>query len=160
MSGQGGRWYEGSMTVEAAMVMGLTLLIIGALLEGLFAFHCRVAEHMILSEAVERNLAFDEEWAGENHVKRSAVAEDARRRLSGCFRCGHAALTLKGDRLRGWYGAVSDQTTGEMHVPGYRPEQALRLLTVIKEVGTGHDRPEGGTVSAESQSQLHDSAGN
>ena len=53
------RAFKGSVTVEASLVMSITLFVMAGLLQGVFDMHARTAEAFILAEGLEKHVFFE-----------------------------------------------------------------------------------------------------
>lgn len=119
------RWFdihmEGSVTVEAALVMSILLFFIASLLTGVFDIHTRVTGNLILQETLERYVHLEEEESA------AELESNAQRDYRGYFWCqrGSIALSESGGRLS---GIVKDKCETDITVRKFDPENFLRLL--------------------------------
>lgn len=123
---------EGSLTVEGAMVMGITLMMIGFLLIGIFDIEERVVERMLLAEALERTVCCEDGLSEEVGITSEKIAESCERKLRTCFRCGNASLSVNPGTFR-IEGMSSGKTETRMSVRKSNPEKSLRMLTAVRE---------------------------
>lgn len=120
---------EGSYTVEASLVMSLTLILIAVLLNGVFDVHCRVVGNFILQEALERCVFPASEEETEDRV-REEIQTQMQSRLRGFFACGQVKLKL-GEAGRNKNGSVGNSVFTEISVKEYEPENTMRLWAVL-----------------------------
>lgn len=115
---------EGSYTVEAALVMAVTLFLIASLLTEAFGTHSQVTGDMVLQDALEQ--------AGHREAGTTAgqIAEEAGRDLSGYFRCGDMNVEIQEGALR-IEGTVTGERGGSISVRWFDPEKFLRLLRAV-----------------------------
>ncbi len=133
------------LTVEAAMVISLILILLGELLLGIISMHGKIAGRLVLAEAVERNLFFEERAGEEEGISREAVLEEEKEKLS-LFRGAEEKELDITEGLLTICGTVSDPGAAEWQVEKYHPEAALRLLASVKSSGGS---PEGGEEEEE-----------
>lgn len=132
----------GSLTVEAAFVMGITLIAIGVLITGIFGIHERVVKEMLLSEAVERVLCVEDGLSEDAGIRDADVIEGCSGKLREYYGCGSSSLSVEAGKLR-LSGSVKGKVETGMSVPRFDPEQYLRLLTAISEAsGTAEGKVE------------------
>lgn len=121
----GRQWLlDGSVTVEAALVMSALLLFIASLLTGVFEVHARVAGNLVLQEALERYVHLEEEQ------QVSDLVNDAQLDYRGYFWCGKGSISLEdsGNRIT---GLAESSTQTSISVKKYDPENYLRLLRAV-----------------------------
>lgn len=123
---------EGSLTVEGAMVMGITLILIGSLLLGIFGIEERVAGNMLLAEALERTICAEDGLSAELGITPGTIEEGCARKLRSIFRCGDSRLSVDAGGIFRIQGICAGRVTTEMSVRKNDPEQFLRILTAIR----------------------------
>jgi hypothetical protein len=123
---------EGSLTVEGAMVMGITLILIGSLLLGIFGIEERVAGNMLLAEALERTICAEDGLSAELGITPGKIEEGCARKLRSIFRCGNSRLSVDAGGIFRIQGTCAGRVTTEMSVRKNDPEQFLRILTAIR----------------------------
>lgn len=123
---------EGSLTVEGAMVMGITLILIGSLLLGIFGIEERVAGNMLLAEALERTICAEDGLSAELGITPGKIEEGCARKLRSIFRCGDSRLSVDAGGIFRIQGTCAGRVTTEMSVRKNDPEQFLRILTAIR----------------------------
>lgn len=113
---------EGSLTVEATLVMAVTLFLIASLLRGAFEIHSQVVGTMVLQEALEES---DRREEGTKDIKE--IEAQANERLKLYFRCqnGTIALNDAGRRLEGRTGG---SLNGDISIKKFNPEKFLRTV--------------------------------
>ena len=111
---------EGSYTVEAALVMSVSLFFIAALLTGIFEVHSRVVGNMALQEGLEQCIYTEEKIPEDLEDKKLQS-------LRAFFRCGDAELKL-GQSGNKAFGDVETAVRTEIVIKGFDPESFLRLL--------------------------------
>lgn len=111
---------EGSYTVEAALVMSISLFFIAALLTGIFEVHSRVVGNMVLQEGLEQCIYTEENMPED-------LEEKKLQSLRAFFWCGDAALTL-GQSGKKAAGHVDTAVRTEIVIRGFDPESFLRML--------------------------------
>lgn len=111
-------------TVEAALVMAVTLFLIAALLTEAFAIHGDVVGDMVLQDALEQSGHLGEKMTVEEIVRSS------NRRLKTYFRCGDRALSVEKQGLR-MEGMVSGASNHQIFIKQFEPETFLRLLRAV-----------------------------
>ena len=111
---------EGSYTVEAALVMSVSLFFIAALLTGIFEVHSRVVGNMALQEGLEQYIYTEEKIPEDLEDKKLQS-------LRAFFRCGDAELKL-GQSGNKAFGDVETAVRTEIVITGFDPESFLRLL--------------------------------
>lgn len=134
------RSLRGSYTVEASLVMAITLCCIAVLLEGVFTVHRRTAGSFLLQEALEQCVFLEdgtqkEQETGEIEKER----EDCLRQFFGC---GQARLKITENSTRK-SGQVQCGTDMEIIVKEYEPEKTLRKWAVLQD--EKQRREEGGS---------------
>lgn len=111
---------EGSYTVEAALVMSVSLFFIAALLTGIFQIHSRVVGNMTLQEGLEQCVYTEEKIPEDLEAKKLQS-------LRTFFWCGDAGLKL-GQSGKKAVGHVDTAVRTEIVIKGFDPEGFLRLL--------------------------------
>ena len=111
---------EGSYTVEAALVMSISLFFIAALLTGIFEVHSRIVGNMVLQEGLEQCIYTEENMPED-------LEEKKLQSLRAFFWCGDAALTL-GQSGKKAAGHVDTAVRTEIVIRGFDPESFLRML--------------------------------
>lgn len=116
---------DGSYTVEAALVMSLTLFFLAALLNGVFTVHSRVVADFVLQEALERCVfpLCEEDVLEETEKQMQAE-------LKGFFGCGSIPLQI-GEHGTKKKGTVGQPVFLELSVKEYEPEAVMRLWAVL-----------------------------
>lgn len=115
---------DGSYTVEAALIMAITLFLIAALLTEAFHIHGEVVGDMILMDTMEQ-------WAyPEEHVSEQEISQKAEKRLKTYFRCQQKQLEISESRSR-INGNVRDEKDRSISVRVFEPERYLRLLRAV-----------------------------
>ena len=138
------RTLEGSYTVEASLVMSITLFFIAALLSGVFAVHSRVIGNFVLQEMLEQCVFSGDSRTGETADQANAQAgieEEMEAYLNGFFSCSQAELRMEraGKQKSGW---VRTSVFTEISVKEYEPEDTPRLWAVLQ---SGIRRKESGS---------------
>jgi hypothetical protein len=123
---------EGSLTVEGAMVMGITLVLIGGLLLGMFVMEERTAGNMLLAEALERTICAEDGLSAELGITPETIAEGCGSKLRSMFRCGESRLSMDAGGMFRIQGTCAGRVTTEMSVRKNDPEKFLRTLTAIR----------------------------
>lgn len=115
---------EASYTVEATLIMWITLFLISVLLTGAFDIHSEVVGNMILQEAMEQTGHMEDGQTSDT------IIFDANKDLKAYFWCGNetAAITDKGQRLE---GRVMGKQDNRISVNKFDPEKFLRLLRAV-----------------------------
>ena len=137
------RAFKGSVTVEASLVMSITLFVMAGLLQGVFDMHARTAEAFILAEGLEKHVFFEEQAEQERGRSREDIGEEQTKKLHSVFGCGKAGLSLSGDGLLRVEGSVTDTIKTEMSVRRYDPEGVLRRFRAIQDIAEGQPENEG-----------------
>lgn len=115
------RCLNGSLTVEAALVMSALLLFIGSLLTGIFGIHSRVVGNMVLQTALECGVYREDDQSI------AALESGALQDYRGYFWCGGGSLVLEEEGE--WItGTVRNKSETEISVKTFEPENFLRLL--------------------------------
>ena len=133
------------LTVEAAMVISLVLILLGRFLLGIISLHGKIAGRLVLAEAVERNIFFEERAGEEEGIGRDAVLEEEKEKLR-LFRGAEEKELSVSEGLLTFCGKVSGPGAAEWQVEKYHPEAALRLLASVK---SARGTPEGGEEEEE-----------
>lgn len=132
------RAWKGSLTVEASLVMAVTLFVMAALLQGVFDMHARTAGGFLLAEGLEKYVFFEAEAEQERGRFPEDLAEEQTAKLHSVFGCGRAVLSMDEEGILRVGGKVTDRSETEMSVRCYDPEGALRKLTAIRDIiGSG-----------------------
>lgn len=121
------RGMDGSYTVEASLVMSITLFFIAALLSGIFTVHRRVVGAFALQEALERCVFLEQQEKEE--VMR--IEEEQEICLRDFFGCSQAELQITGNGTKK-KGQVQCGVCTEIEVKEYEPETTLRLWAVLQ----------------------------
>lgn len=123
-----GKWFtasrEASYTVEATLIMGISLFLIGSLLTGAFNVHSEVVGNMILQEAMEQTGHIEDGQTADYFI--SAANKD----LKAYFWCGNEEIDImeNGQRLN---GSVMGKQNGHISLKKFDPEKFLRLLRAV-----------------------------
>lgn len=123
---------EASYTVEATLVMGITLFLIGALLTGAFDIHSEVVGDLILQEAMEQTGHMETlHRAGERAgLTAGEILENANRDLKEYFWCGNVTIDIN-ETLQRLNGNVEGKQDNSISVKKFDPEKFLRLLRAV-----------------------------
>lgn len=118
---------EGSLTVEAALVMAVTLFLIAALLRGAFEIHSQTVGNFLLQEALELT-----DHREEDSPKAKELEAEADRRLREYFWCQNGSITVEdtGNRLEGKTGG---SLNNHISVKKFNPEKFLRTIRAFEE---------------------------
>lgn len=122
---------KASFSVEASLVISLTLLFFAVLMNGILGIHRRSVEEMILAEGVEKNAVFEETAELEEGRTRKDVTESENAKVHCFYGCGGAEITYGRRGLFHVVGNVRDQHEIEISMRIYDPENMLRLQTAI-----------------------------
>ena len=122
--------------MEASLVIFLALLLVGSLLLGIFSLHAKTAGRLVLAEALERNVFFEERFGEEKGLDREAILAEEREKLRIFWRCGEKELSVTAGLLT-FSGTVSGPGGAEWRVSRYHPEAALRLAASVKGARAG-----------------------
>lgn len=123
---------EASYTVEATLIMGITLFLIGALLTGAFDIHSEVVGDLILQEAMEQTGHKETlQRAGERaDLTASEILEQANKDLKEYFWCGNVTIDID-ETLQRLNGSVEGKQDNSISVKKFDPEKFLRLLRAV-----------------------------
>ncbi len=130
---------DAALTVEAALVMSVTLFATAALLQGVFDMHARTAGSFVLAEGLEKYVFFEAGAEKERGRDREDVAPEQTEKLHCIFGCGNASLTLSEGGLLRAEGSVKDKAAIDMSVRTYDPEKFLRTVTAVKDAAGSGD---------------------
>ena len=122
-----GKRIEASYTVEASLVMSVTVFFLAALLTGVFQIHSRVTGQFILQETLERCVSWEGNTPGKEEPVTDGYVEEQLDRLRGFFWCGRSRMSAEesAEAFEGW---VDTGTETEIRVKKYNPEGKLRLF--------------------------------
>lgn len=123
---------EASYTVEATLIMGITLFLIGALLTGAFNIHSEVVGDLILQEAMEQTGHMETlQRAGERaDLTAGEILENANKDLKEYFWCGDVTIDIN-ETLQRLNGSVEGKQGNSISVKKFDPEKFLRLLRAV-----------------------------
>lgn len=111
-------------TVEAALVMAVTLFLIASLLSASFEVHGEVVGSMVMQQSLEQ--------AGymEEGQMISEIEEEGNRDLSTYFRCSDRGFQLsqQGRRIE---AAAFGSSGSRISIKRFEPERFLRLLRAV-----------------------------
>lgn len=124
---QGRFFVEGTLTVEAALVMAVTLFLIASLLRGAFQIHSQVVGNLMLQEAMEQA---DHREEGTSEI--SFIEAEADRRLKLYFWCQNGQLRLKDERRR-LEGRTAGSLDSDISIKKFNPEKFLRTVRAFEE---------------------------
>lgn len=113
-------YLEGSLTVEAALVMSVLLLFIASLITGVFEIHTRVAGNLVLQETLEKCMHLEEQQIYE-------LEREAKQDYRGYFWCGDGSISLEESADR-FSGVVKDKSETSITLKKFDPENFLRLI--------------------------------
>lgn len=116
----------GSLTIEAAGVMAITLLAVAAMLQSSCRLHDRTVGAMVLHEVVET--ARHEKGLDPKEAAR--LGED---RLKLLYAVGSLELENRGKAIHG--KARAGQWKKEIKSRCFRPETFLRRITLLEQLG-------------------------
>lgn len=120
------RTVAGSLTVEAAGVMAITLLAVAAMLQASCRLHDRTVGAMVLHEVVET--ARHEK--GLNPEEAARLGEG---RLKLLYAAGSLELKNRGNAIHGKVRA--DEWVKEIKGQCFRPETFMRRITLLERLG-------------------------
>lgn len=119
------RQLEGSLTVEASVVMVVVLWSILILLMNGFKIHQEVVGKMVLQEAIERAVH------GEKDLKPDFIEEQAIHDLKTYFGCQTQTLYLK-EKGNSVEGTLQPDEEIRIQVKKFKPEKFIRRICVFK----------------------------
>lgn len=125
--GKGMRKLDGTLTVEAALIMAVTLFLIASLLRGAFEIHSQVAGNLVLQEAMEQ-AAHREEGTPEIN----SIEAEADRRLKMYYWCQNGSISLRDGRGR-LEGRTGGSLDSEISIKKFNPEKFLRTVRAFGE---------------------------
>ena len=118
-------WLSGALTIEAAYIMIMALLIFGAMIRYCFVSHDRVLSGMVLNEAMELSGHLREE-------DMEGLSAYGQERLSAVLSQKSFDLSLEEYR-DGSMGSISGRDfKREMTDMGFRPHKLMRSLTMME----------------------------
>ena len=120
--------FKAGLTVEAAYVMAIVLMSVGALIRFGFRIHDEATADFVLNEGIELsghsrdpdNLEISER--GEGRMEYSMYIRDPDIRISG-----------EGKKITGVFS--SEKYTKIMTDKGFEPEKLMRMITLIEKAG-------------------------
>lgn len=118
---------EASYTVEAALIMAITLFLMASLLTEAFRVHSQVTADMILQEALEQSAH------REGETRTEEILEKANRSLQSYFRCKDMQIYIE-EKEKCFEGTASgslDSYEHKISIKAFDPEGFLRLLRAI-----------------------------
>lgn len=115
---------EASYTIEAALIMAITLFLIAALLTEAFGTHSQVIGDMVLQDALEQASHMEEGQEIKEITERSA------RDMRDYFWCGDKRMDIT-DGVRRLKGIVTGEKDSNISVKKFDPEKFLRLLRAV-----------------------------
>lgn len=120
---------EASYTVEAALVMAITLFLMASLLTEAFKTHGQIVGDMVLQDTMEQ-WGYLEEEKEEKEIFQKEIVQKAGHRLRSYFWCGDMRLNITESGLR-INGTVNDGHSSSISIRAFEPEKFLRLLRAV-----------------------------
>lgn len=115
---------EASYTVEAALIMAITLFLIASLLTEAFGVHSQVVGNMVLHDALEQAGHIEDGQA----IKE--ITEELNTDLKTYFWCENQTISITEEEER-LIGSIKGERGSNISIKKFAPERFLRLLRAI-----------------------------